>query len=82
MRFVQKTIWFAATIVAIAVEMILRIVLFLPLGLLLTILASFFGAKSWAHNNRFLDYCSPWKLGSENMPFASAVSNWFDPETF
>lgn len=82
MRFVQKTIWFVATIVAIALEMVLRIVVLFPLGLLATILASFFGAKSWSHNNRFLDYCCPWKLGSENMPIASAISNWFDPETF
>lgn len=82
MRFVQKTIWFIATIVTIALEMVLRIVLFFPTGLMLTILASFFGAKSWAHNNRFLDYCCPWKLGSENMPIASATSNWFDPDTF
>lgn len=80
MKFVQTTIWFVVTLTAIIVEMLIRIVIFFPVGLLLTILASFFGAKRWLHNNRFLDYCSPWKLGSENLPFASATNNWFDPE--
>lgn len=80
MKFVQKTIWYVATIVALAWEMIIRICIFFPIGLLSTILASFLGLRSWHCNNRFLDYCCPWKLGSKNLPFASAISKWFDPE--
>ena len=82
MKGIQKAIWVMATLATLVFEMIIRVIIFFPMGVFATILASFFGAKSWAHNNRFLDYCCPWKLGSENFPFASAVSNWFDPETF
>lgn len=82
MKFIQKTIWFVATILTIALEMIIRTFILFPIGLILTILAAFFGAKSWYHNNRFLDYCCPWNLGSENLYLASIISNWFDPETF
>lgn len=80
MRFVQKTIWFIVTLMAIVLEMIVRSVIFFPIGLILTILASFVGAKQWTHNNPFLDYCCPWKLGSKNLIISSAVSDWFDPE--
>jgi hypothetical protein len=80
MKFVQNFIWVVATIVTIVLEMIVRTIILFPLGLLSTILAAFFGAKSWLHNNRFLDYCCPWKLGSKNLPVSAAVSRWFDPE--
>jgi hypothetical protein len=80
MKFVQNIIWIVATLVTIVVEMVIRTIILFPLGLLSTILAAFFGAKSWLQNNRFLDYCCPWKLGSKNLPVSAAVSRWFDPE--
>lgn len=80
MKFVQQIIWMVATIVAIVLEMLIRTFVFFPIGVCSTIIASFLGAKSWCYNNRFLDYCCPWKLGSKNLPFASATSKWFDPE--
>lgn len=82
MKGIQKAIWVMATLATLVFEMIIRVIIFFPMGVFSTILASFFGAKSWYHNNRFLDYCCPWKLGSENFPVASAISNWFDPDTF
>lgn len=80
MRFVQSTIWFIITLTAIVLEIFIRIVIFFPIGLLLTILASFIGAKKWCHKNRFLDYCCPWKLDSKNLPIAKAINDWFEPE--
>jgi hypothetical protein len=82
MRFVQKTIWFVVTLIAGILEILMRSVIFFPIGLILTIIASFVGAKQWTHNNLFLDYCCPWKLGSKHLPIAGAISNWFDPEMY
>lgn len=82
MKFVQKAIWFVATIAALVLEMIIRVVILFPFGLFITIMASFFGAKYWIHDNPFLDYCCPWKFGSKNLPIAWAISRWFDPDTF
>lgn len=80
MKFVQTSIWFVVTLLTIVFEMLIRTAVFFPIGLILTTVLTFFGAKSWLQNNRFLDYCCPWKLGSKNLPIAGSVSKWLDPE--
>lgn len=80
MKFVQTSIWFVVTLITIVLEISVRTVIFFPIGLVLTILLTFLGAKHWLRKNRFLDYCCPWKLGSKNLPISSSVSKWLDPD--
>ena len=79
MRFVQTTIWIAITLIAIVLEMLVRVTVFFPLGIIVTIIGTLLGAKYWLSDNTFLMYCSPWIVGDRGLVVSKAVSMWLDP---